>query len=311
MTSETYVGIDVSMNWLDVAVTREPIRRLAHDRAGMKELKKQLLGQQPTLVVLEASGGFERTLARLLQAAGLPVAVVNPRHVRDFARASGRLAKTDRLDAQVLASFAEAMKPPVRCLGSDQELELKDLDTRRRQLVGMITGEKNRLRTASPVVRGQITKHVKMLEKDVKALQERIDTLLRSDPKWKAKADLLESVPGVGRVVSASLLAGLPELGALNRQRIASLVGVAPFNHDSGKHSGKRMVWGGRAPVRSILYMAALVATRYNPAIRTFYRRLVDAGKPKKVALVACMRKLLVTLNSILRSQRPWNYAGI
>ncbi len=306
LDSGVYVGIDVSANWLDVWVSGGPSWRVAHDRAGVRELRQQLVKRQPALVVMESTGGLERTLARLLEAAGLAVAVVNPRQVRHFARASGRLAKTDTLDAQVLASFAEALRPPVRRLASLKEQELRDLEGRRRQLVGMIIGERNRLKTASPLVSRQIGRHVRTLERDVKALQERLNTLLGADPQWKAKVDLLESVPGVGHVVSASLLAGLPELGALNRQRIASLVGVAPFNHDSGKHKGKRIVWGGRAPVRSALYMAALVATRYNPVIRTFYRRLLDAGKPKKVALVAAMRKLLTILNTIIRTQNAW-----
>jgi transposase len=252
---------------------------------------------------MEAAGGLERALANALLAAGVPVAVVNPRRIRDFARATGRLAKTDAIDAQVIACFGEAVKPPVSRLSDAGEQELKDLDTRRRQLVGMVIAERNRLRTSSPEVEKQIRRHLNWLEKEAAALEKRLSELLERDSEWSAKADLLQSVPGVGRVTTTSLLAGLPELGALNRRSVASLVGVAPFNSDSGAHRGKRVVWGGRAHVRSTLYMAALVATRYNPAIRVFYQRLLAAGKPKKVALVAAMRKLLI----ILRTRESWS----
>src|SRR6266705_931609 len=302
-----YVSIDVSSRWLDVAISGDSICRFTYDQGGLRQLQRILVTQSPALVVMEATGGLERTVSKLLEAAGLPVAVVNPRQIRAFARASGRLAKTDAIDAQLIACFAEAIKPPVRHLSDSHEQELKDMDARRRQLVEMIIAERNRLRTASPTVGKQIRRHLGWLEKEAKALEEALSESLAVDPKLSGKARLLESVPGVGPVTSACLLAGLPELGTLNRRRIASLVGVAPFNRDSGTRCGKRIVWGGRAHVRSGLYMAALVATRYNPLIRTFYSRLVAAGKPKKVALVAAMRKFLTLLNSIIHSQRPWS----
>ena len=302
-----FVGVDVSGEWFDIAVVRGGNSRVRHDSAGIDELVCGFLSEKPALVVMEAAGGLERALASALLAAGAPVAVVNPRRIRDFARASGRLAKTDAIDAQIIACFGEALRPPVSRLSDASEQELKDLDTRRRQLVGMVIAERNRLRTSSPEVGKQISKHLNWLEKEAKALEGRLAELLERDPQWKAKADLLLSVPGVGSVTSTSLLAGLPELGALNRRSIASLVGVAPFNADSGNHVGKRIVWGGRAHVRSTLYMAALVATRYNPTIRAFYQRLLAAGKPKKVALIAAMRKLLITLNTILRTRESWS----
>lgn len=307
MSSGAYVGVDVSGDWLDVAVVRGGNQRVRHDSAGIEGLVSSLAAGQPALVVMEAAGGLERALANALLAAGVPVAVVNPRRIRDFARATGRLAKTDAIDAQVIACFGEAVKPPVSRLSDAGEQELKDLDTRRRQLVGMVIAERNRLRTSSPEVEKQIRRHLNWLEKEAAALEKRLSELLERDSEWSAKADLLQSVPGVGRVTTTSLLAGLPELGALNRRSVASLVGVAPFNSDSGAHRGKRVVWGGRAHVRSTLYMAALVATRYNPAIRVFYQRLLAAGKPKKVALVAAMRKLLIILNTILRTRESWS----
>lgn len=243
------------------------------------------------MVVLEATGGFETLLVSVLGEEGLPVVVVNPRQVRDFAGATGTLAKTDTIDAQILALFAERVRPATRPLADDSLRELRALTARRRQLLEMITQEKNRLRMASARVQGQLREHIKWLEQRLKELDEDLTNFIGSSPLWQAKYDLLRSTPGVGPVLSSTLLADLPELGTFNRREIAALVGVAPFNRDSGTLKGKRTVWGGRAQVRTTLFMATLVSTRFNPTIRTFYQRLWAKGKPKKVALTACMRK--------------------
>ena len=261
----------------------------------------------PQLVVLEATGGVEMTLAGELAASGQHVAVVNPRQVRDFARATGKLAKTDVLDAHVLAHFAEAVRPASRPLPDAGTQELAALVARRRQLVEMITAEKNRLRTAGPRIRPKVQEHIRWLEENLADLDRDLGDFIRSSPVWRDKDQLLQSTPGVGPVLSMTLLSDLPELGTLNRAEIAALVGVAPFNRDSGTLRGKRKVWGGRAQVRAALYMAALVATRFNPVLQTFYQRLCAAGKPKKLALTACMRKLLTILNLMVRQNRHWN----
>ena len=307
-----FVGIDVSKERLDVAVrpTGETWQ-VSHDPKGIGELVEGLGKLTPQLVVLEATGGVEMTLAGELVASALPVAVVNPRQVRDFARAAGKLAKTDALDAQVLAHFAEAMRPAIRPLPDAGTQELAALVARRRQLVEMITAEKNRLRTAARRIRPKVAEHIRWLEESLKDLDQDLGDFIRSSPIWRDKDELLQSAPGVRPVLSMTLLSDLPELGALNRGEIAALVGVAPFNRDSGTLRGKRKVWGGRAQVRAALYMAALVATRFNPVLRAFYQRLCAAGKPKKVALTACMRKLLTIVNlngqekSPLESRRP------
>ena len=260
----------------------------------------------PALVVLEASGGLELPLVAALAAAELPVVVVNPRQVRDFARATGTLAKTDALDAAVLAHFADAVRPSVRPLRDAETQALNSLTARRHQVMTMLVSEKNRLGTAISAVRPRIEAHVTWLEQELDDLDHGLRETLRQSPVWREKDDLLRTVPGVGEQLSLTLLAHLPELGALNRREIAALVGVAPFNRDSGTLRGTRTVWGGRARVRAALYMGALVASRHNPVIRDFYQRLVASGKPKKMALVACMRKLLVILNSILRHGSPW-----
>ena len=241
-----------------------------------------------------------------LTAAALPVVVVNPRQVRDFARATGRLAKTDALDAQVLAHFAQAVRPPVRPLRDADTQELLSLTTRRNQGMTMLVGEKNRLGPAIPAVRPRIQAHIAWLEQELADLDKGLRQTLRQSPVWREKDNLLRSVPGVGEQLSVTLLAHLPELGALDRKRIAALVGVAPINRDSGKMRGKRSIWGGRARVRAVLYMAALVGSRYNPVLRDLYQRLLTAGKPKKVALTACMRKLLTILNAMVKSGQPW-----
>ena len=302
-----FVGIDVCKAWLDVAVYEQKEGwRVSNDDAGISGLVKQLKKLKPQLLVLEATGGFEMLVVAELSQAGLPVAVVNAKRVRDFAKATGQLAKTDKLDARVLAHFAAAIQPQVRSLRSAEEEQLTALLTRRRQILDMLTVEKNRLVTVRAKMRTDIEAHIAWLSNSLKELNQEIEEFVQGSPLWKEKAALLQSVPGVGRVTSATMLGMLPELGLLNRQEIAALVGVAPFNKDTGGKQGKRRIFGGRADVRSVLYMAALSAKKHNPLIRTFYTRLIQHGKEKKVALTACMRKLLVILNAMLRTQRPW-----
>jgi transposase len=267
---------------------------------------KRLKRLKASLIVLEPTGGFEMLLVAELTHAGLPAAVVNAKRVRDFARATGRLAKTDKLDAKVLAHFAAAVRPPVRALQTEEEEQLSALLTRRRQVLDMLTVEKNRLVTVRAKMRSDLEAHIHWLSESLKELDQQIEDFIEGTPVWKEKDALLQSVPGVGPVTSATMLGMLPELGLLNRQEIAALVGVAPLNKDSGKKRGKRRVFGGRADIRSVLYMAALSAKKFNPVIRTFYERLIKQGKEKKVALTACMRKLLVILNAMMHSNQPW-----
>lgn len=309
-TEKVYVGIDVSKETLDMAVHASEQRwEFANTVKGIDEALSILESWSPALVVLEATGGMEYHLAAALALANIPVAVVNPRQVRDFARATGRLAKTDSIDAKVLAHFASAVHPTPRPLPDAQGQELKAILTRRRQLIEMLTAERNRLYSAhSQAVKAHIRAHIAWLEKEMIQINDDLGRSIRESPVWQEKDDLLKSVPGVGPVLSSTLLADLPELGPLDRGKIAALVGVAPFNCDSGHLRGKRTIWGGRAVVRSALYMSTLVATRYNPVIRGFYQHLLAAGKPKKVALTACMRKLLTILNAMLKHQTPWYY---
>jgi transposase len=304
-----YAGIDISKGHLDVFV--RPAGEhfgVPNDHAGIGSLVCRLLeGACPALVVLEATGGFERPVAAALAAAGLAVAVVNPRQARDFARATGRLAKTDRIDAEVLAHFAEAVHPTPRPVPDEEARALGEILARRRQIVGMLTAEKNRLGAATTrPVRRRIEAHVRWLEKELSRTDRDLEEVIEESPSWRENEELLRGVPGVGPVLARTLLAELPELGGLCGKRLAALVGVAPLNRDSGAFRGRRAVWGGRSGVRAALYMGALVATRYNPQIKEFYERLLAAGKPKKVALVACMRKLLLILNAVLKHRTPW-----
>ncbi|MGH7146352.1 MAG: IS110 family transposase [Nitrospiraceae bacterium] len=303
---QVFVGIDVSKAQLDVAIRPEGQCAAPNDEAGIAQVVAHLTRVTPTLVVLEATGGLEIPLVGALAAAGVPVVVVNPRHVRDFARAAGRLAKTDALDAQVLAQFAEVMRPAVRPLPDAQTQALAALLTRRRQLVEMLTAEKNRLASARPPVRTSLRTHIAWLERELAHTDRDLAHAIRESPVWREKDKLVRSVPGVGPVLTATLLAELPELGTLTGKQIAALVGVAPLNRDSGTLRGRRTVWGGRAQVRAVLYMGAIVAARFNPVIRAFYQRLCAAGKAKKVALTACMRKLLTILNAMLKHRTPW-----
>jgi len=304
---ETFIGIDVSKATLDVAIWQsDQYRKFSNDAKGIQELIAWLSELAPTLIVLEATGGYERLIVAELVLVGLPVAVVNPKRVRDFARSTGLLAKTDKLDAHVLAHFAAAVRPAVRPLHSEEEERLAALVSRRRQLIEMLTMEKNRLSNSHATMRTHLQTHINWLMDEQKILEAEIDQFIQGTPLWKEKDELLRSVPGVGNVTSITILAELPELGTINRQEIAALVGVAPVNKDSGIKSGKRRVFGGRASVRSVLYMAALSATRFNRTIKAFYDRLIKAGKPFKVAITACMRKLLTILNAIIRHNQPW-----
>jgi len=303
-----FVGIDVAKANLDVAVRPSGQHwRVTNTEAGIADLVQRLAGLAPVSIVLEATGGLEWPLAAALAAAGLPVVVVNPRQVRDFARATGKLAKTDRLDAAVLAHFADAVRPAPRPLPDETSRSLAALVARRRQLVEMLTAEKNRLPLATPAVRADLDEHIAWLTARLKQVDQDLEAAIRQSPVWRTNDDLLRSVKGVGPVLSTTLLTDLPELGTLDRKQIAALVGVAPLARDSGTLRGTRTCWGGRASVRGALYMSALVGTRFNPTLRTVYERLLAAGKPKKVALVACMRKLLVILNALLRDQTRWD----
>ncbi len=308
---ELYVGIDVSKARLDIAARPSgETCRVANDEEGIEALLDRLRGMRPALVVLEASGGYERPVVAALAAGRLPVAVVNPRQARDFARATGKLAKTDKLDAQVLAHFGEAVRPDVRPVPDEQAQELAAILARRRQVVGMLVAEGNRLETSASPVKERIEAHIGFLRAELDDLDGDLDRAIRESSVWREKDELLRSVPGVGPRVSATLLADLPELGTLSSKKLAALVGVAPLNRDSGVFRGKRRVWGGRAAVRQMLYMAAVTAIRCNPVFIEFYGRLTAAGKPKKVALTACMRKLLVVLNSMLRRGTRWGQSA-
>ena len=307
-----FIGIDVAKAQLDIAVRPSGERwQVTNDPEGCAALVDRLTGLRPTLIVLEATGGFEAPAAAAVAAAGLPVVVVNPRQVRDFSRATGQLAKTDAISAAVLAHFAEAIRPPVRPLPDATTQELQHWLARRRQLVEMLTAEQNRLQGAPRVIGPEIQAHIGWLRRQLKSVERRLKEQIERSPVWREERQLLTSVPGVGPVFATTLLADVPELGQLNRKEIAALVGVAPLNRDSGTLQGQRTVLGGRAPVRAVLYMAALVASRCNPVIRTFYQRLLAKGKPKKVALTACMRKLLTILNAMVKHRTAWNPAAL
>jgi transposase len=302
-----FVGIDVAKAELLVAVAPQgETLTVPNAPAEVTALAQRLRQLKPQRVVMEATGGYETLVATVLAAAQLPVVVVNPRQVRDFARSTGQLAKTDRIDAGILAAFAKAVQVEVRPLPDQAARELQAVVTRRRQVVEMLGAERNRLLLAEEAVVPRIREVIQVLERQLKDLDHDLQQRLRLSPVWREAQDLLKSVPGVGDVVSTTLLAMLPELGQLNGKAIAKLVGVAPLNRDSGQWRGKRKVWGGRAAVRAVLYMAALVGTRRNPVLKAFYERLLAAGKAKKLALTACMHKLLLTLNAMLRHHQPW-----
>ncbi len=306
-----YAGIDVAKATLEVAITNQKeIKSFANDESGIWQIISYLKKSRPALTVMEATGGLEKLLAASLVEAALPVVVINPRQVRDFAKAKGKLAKTDSIDAWVLAEFASQIQPEIRPLTDKQTEEIKALLARRGQLKEMITMENNRLWSADIKVIPSIEEHLNWLKQELKDWDNDLGDKIKQSPIWKEKDDLLKSVPGVGKVLSMTLLGALPELGQLNRKQIAALVGVAPFNRDSGRYRGKRSIKGGRSKVRSALYMATLVATRFNPMVKAYYEHLLKQGKMKKVALVACMRKLLTILNAMVRDHRPWQYAA-
>lgn len=303
-----YVGIDISKAYLDVYINpMGQTIKLSNNEAGIRELIDILSKQPITLIVLEATGGYENAAAKGLEDAKFPVCVINPRQTRDFAKALGQLAKTDKIDGRMLALFAEKIQPIPRPLKTPEQQALTDLKVRRKQLVDMIVMEKNHLDKANTDIRKEIEKTIIFLQKKLKVIEERLSQTIQADPHLFKKNELLLSVKGVGPVLSATLLADLPELGMLTHKKISALVGVAPFNRDSGKFVGERTTWGGRSSIRAILYMAVLVAIKHNPQIKIFYDRLCKMGKAKKVALTACMRKLLVIMNAIVKSGAPWN----
>jgi len=307
MNAFVFVGIDVSKAQLDVALRPTGRFSAANTEAGIAEVLTRLQAVSPTLVVMEATGGLEIPLTEALASAGMPVVVVNPRQIRDFAKATGQLAKTDALDAQVLAQFAEVMRPQPRPLLDAETRALAALLTRRRQLVEMLTAERTRLMSVHTPVRKSLRTHIAWLERAIQQTDTVLTEAIHQSPVWREKEALLQSTPGVGPVMT-TLLTNLPELGALTGKQISALVGVAPFNRDSGTLRGTRTVWGGRAQVRAVLYMAALVAARFNPVIRAFHQRLCAAGKAKKVALTACMRKLLIILNAMMKHRTWWEH---
>jgi transposase len=307
MSSQCFVGIDVAKAQLDIALRPLGERwAVTNDDTGITALVRRLQEIGPQLIVLEATGGYQRAVVAALATAGLPVVVVNPRQARDFAKATGQLAKTDALDARALAHFAEAIRPAPRPLPDTQTEELRALLARRRPWVGMRTAEQNRLGSAPRRLQADIQVHITWLNERLAALDDDLDTTLRASPVWREREELLRSVPGIGPVCARTLLLDLPELGTLSRQRLAALVGVAPLNRDSGTLRGTRTIWGGRAHVRTTLYMSTLVAVRYNPVLKTFYERLRAAGKAAKVALTACMRKLLTILHAMVKHHTPW-----
>ncbi len=309
-SSKSFIGIDVSKENLDVAVrpTGEE-KSFAHDEKGLLQMADWIQSLDLPLVVLEATGGLEKAPVCILASRGVRLVVMNPRQIRDFAKATGALAKTDKIDARMIARFAEAVRPEVRPLATVEMQELEALNTRRRQLVEMLTAEKNRRSTAPPSIRKEIDAHIRSLERYLEKVEKELDKRIKNSPLWREKDEILQSAQGVGPVTSKALLTKLPELGTLKRKQISALVGVAPFNRDSGRFRGRRMIWGGRADVRSALYMSTLSATKWNPIIREFFERLRAAGKPFKVAMTACMRKLLVILNAMVKNRTKWQPA--
>lgn len=312
MSTEYFVGIDVSKDTLDVCIYPTPeVFQVPNSPEGIDELMKRLKPLEPRLVVFEATGGYETLTVSTLAAAELPVVVVNARQIRDFAKSIGRLAKTDSIDAGVIARFASAVRPELRPVKDSPSQELTGLVTRRRQIVDMIVAETNRLKAATRRNRRDIQAHIRWLQKRQAQIDDEIKRNIKNGPLWRTRDQILQSAPGVGPTTSAMLISCLPELGQLDHKKIACLIGVAPLNRDSGRYKGRRTIWGGRAPVRAVLYMSTLSAIRSNPIIRQFYQRLREAGKCFKVAIVACMRKLLVILNAMVRNQTMWRYREI
>jgi len=306
-TQVEFVGIDVAKKKFDVVTLHGGEHRtVRNDGEGIHDIREQMLALRPQLIVMEATGGYERELAIALVLAGLPVAVVNPRQVRDFAKAMGKLAKTDKVDAGVMALFGERVRPEPRGVPEKEVRELDALITRRSQLVEMVTAEKNRMGVAPRAMKPSIQEHVRWMERQVKEIESELDQVIEASPVWRAREELLTSMPGVGDILAHTLIAKLPELGYVSAKRSAALVGIAPFARDSGPQKGKRSIWGGRAGVRSALYMATLSAIRWNPVIRAHYQQLIARGKLFKVAMVACMRRLLTILDAMVRKNERW-----
>jgi transposase len=306
---EVFAGIDISKDTLDIAIYgQEQCFTFSNDEAGIRKTIDYILKSVTTLVVMEATGGYEIPCVASLALAGIPAAVVNPRQVRGFAKASNQFAKNDRIDAKVLAHFAATIRPEARPMNDEETQEMGEILARRRQILEMLTAEKNRLQHARKAVMEQIKAHIDWLDKALDEIDKDLKERIKGMPLWREKDDLLQSVPGVGPVLSVTILAELPEIGKLDRRQIAGLAGVAPYSHDSGRFKGKRFTLGGRASVRACLYMGTLVATRYNPVIRAHYQHLLALGKAKKVALVACMRKLITILNAMVKNNTPWRY---
>ena len=311
MSKKQWVGIDVCQKNLDVYVRpSSKLFQVTNDEIGISKLIKTLDKIQPELIVLEATGGMEIDAAIRLTQAGLAVAVINPRQARDFAKATGQLAKTDAIDARILAHFADAIRPEVRQISDESSRQLEDLVARRRQISDMITAEKNRRRGKTDSVKVSIDEHIEWLKQQLKEIESQIKSAIAINEDWQQKMKLLTSVPGIGEVVAVTMISSLPELGTISHKQISYLVGVAPLNRDSGKFRGKRRIWGGRAKIRSVLYMAALVAVRFNPVIKAFYERLLSKGKLKKVALTACMHKLLIVLNAMMKNNHAWQISS-
>lgn len=310
MKEKYYAGIDISKDYLDVAVLpSKEVRRYPNDHEGTYKLVPWLKKLPVEIVVMEPTGGYEALAAAALSSKKVPIAIVNARQIRQYAKATGKLAKTDSIDALVMAEFAQAVKPEARQLPDQETKEIREMVSRRRQLIEMITAEKNRLEMTSESITVGINEHINWLKKEVEDIDKNLRKRIEESPVWHAKDDLLQSIPGVGKVLSSTILGELPELGRLNRKQIAALVGVAPYNCDSGQMRGKRTIWGGRALIRKVLYMATLASITHNPVIKNLYKRLVEKGKVKKVAIVACMRKLLVIMNAIMRTEKPWQYS--
>lgn len=306
---QKWVGIDISQKTLDIHIRPESETfQVSHDAQGISKVVEKCRSLNPERIIIEATGGLEIELAVALFQAQLPVVVINPRQARDFARATGQLAKTDAIDAAILAHFGEAIKPPVRPLSSQEERQLSALITRRRQLVDMRTAEKNRRSSCPPSIREEIEAHLEWLTERIEQINQEIEQLTQNSQAWQQRMELLRSVPGVGPVIASTLVAELPELGQLSGKQISRLVGLAPLARDSGKFRGKRMIGGGRTSVRCALYMGALVAIRHNPVLKAFYQSLVARGKAKKVALTACLHKLIIILNAIVRDSKPWQF---
>lgn len=309
MSTEHFVGIDVSKDKLDIAVyPTYQLFNVDNDQNGLNQLVQALQDLEPVLIVFESTGGYELLAVTTLYAAGLPVVIINARQIRDFAKSVGKLAKTDTIDAQVIAHFASAVRPKVRPLKDKVTQQLTALVTRRRQIVEMIVAESNRLASATKQNRRDIKTHIRWLKKRLAQIDTNIKGQIRKSPIFSKKDKILQSTPGVGPTTSATLISGVPELGTMDRKKIAALIGLAPLNRDSGRFRGRRMIWGGRAHVRAVLYMSTLSAIQFNPIIHQFYNRLREAGKCNKVAMTACMRKLLTILNAMVRDQRSWYY---